>query len=297
MQKRILTFRDRVLAKTWYNEKFGRWEISSYGLKYAVDKGMIAGARVRHDKRAMLFQLKGDARTFFADLLAFDAEYLSYGGFSALYMKMLGSGVQAPIVYTPVPLRELDPIRVFLYPFGLLIHKIGDFFKGFVDNPLTLSFFQFCSDTIALTLGKAIFPLLEKLPNHTQLFIGLQAPENVGIRTRTRRKTPYLMALKGIIDNRLEEEFGQADGNTAWWLVLPFRWFLMWIPFMYAGKLLGKVFGHIFGPGEDMNDVEWKQKKGVCMPFLISFTEFSCVIFSKDYSKYMFSLYYLKIYF
>ncbi|KAI5062980.1 hypothetical protein GOP47_0021527 [Adiantum capillus-veneris] len=257
-QERVLTVRDRILAQTWYNEKGKRWEMSSEGLNYAVDKGLVDSARVRHDKCVMLFQLKGDTRTFFADLLAYDAAYFNYGGFKTLHTKMLGSGIPAPVVFMPIPWSQLDPMRVFFFPFRIILCKIGNLLKAFIQNPLATSFFQFTIHTIEELLGRVVFPLLEKLPNLIQNSIGLHLPENAP----PRNKVPFLLALKRLVQGRLQRRIGQGEGNTAWWLTLPLRWFIMWIPYVYITKVLSKVLGQFLGPGEDTNDVEWKQKKG-----------------------------------
>lgn len=257
-QERVLTYRDRVLAQAWYNEKSKQWEMSPEGLKYAVDKELVESARVRHDRRVMYFKLKGDRRTFFADLQAFDATYVNYGGFDALHLKMLGSGVPVPVVFMWIPFGQLDPMRVFSFPFKVMFREICKILKAAVVNPMTTVFFQFTVQTLEELFGRVVFPALEKLPKLVRIFIGLQLPDNAPPRT----KPPLLMELKKLVQSRLEDRFGQGEGNTAWWLTLPLRWFIMWIPYVYVARLVGKALGQILGPGEDTNEVEWKQKKG-----------------------------------
>lgn len=68
LQESILKCRDRVLADVFYNEQEKRWEMPPQTLKYAVDKELLESVQIRHDRGAMCYKLKGDDRTFFADL-------------------------------------------------------------------------------------------------------------------------------------------------------------------------------------------------------------------------------------
>ena len=57
-----------MLADACYNEREKRWEMSPQGLKYAVDKELLESVKIRQDRGAMNFKVKGDDRIFFADL-------------------------------------------------------------------------------------------------------------------------------------------------------------------------------------------------------------------------------------
>lgn len=257
-QELILKYRDRVLAEAWYNEKHKQWEMSPESLKYAVDKELVESARIRHDRRVMYFKLKGDDRIFFADLQVFNATFSNYGGFDALHLKMLGSGVSTSVEVMWIPLSQWDPTRVFLLPFKVLLGAFTNFLKGAAANPMVILYFQSLGETIEEVLGRAFFPALEKFPKLVQVLIGLQLSDNAP----TRSKAPFLMELKKVVQKRMEDRFGQGESSTAWWISLPLRCFILWIPYVYVSRLVGKVLGQFLGPGEDLNEVEWKQKKG-----------------------------------
>lgn len=59
--------RDRVVAKTWYNDQRRRWEMDPIAVPYAVSKKLIENARIRHDWAAMYLTLKGDDKEYYVD--------------------------------------------------------------------------------------------------------------------------------------------------------------------------------------------------------------------------------------
>ncbi|OMO96093.1 hypothetical protein COLO4_15521 [Corchorus olitorius] len=67
-QERILLDRDRVVAKTWYNEEKSRWEMDPMAVPYAVSKKLVEHARIRHDWAMMYIALKGDDKEYFVDI-------------------------------------------------------------------------------------------------------------------------------------------------------------------------------------------------------------------------------------
>lgn len=67
-QERILLDRDRVVAKTWYNEERSRWEMDPMAVPYAVSKKLVEHARIRHDWAVMYIALKGDDKEYFVDI-------------------------------------------------------------------------------------------------------------------------------------------------------------------------------------------------------------------------------------
>lgn len=77
---------------------------------------------------------------------------------------MLGSGVPAPVVFMWIPFGQLDPIRVFSFPFKVIFREMCKILKAAVVNPMATVFFQFTIQTLEELFGRVVFPALEKLP-------------------------------------------------------------------------------------------------------------------------------------
>ena len=67
-QERIILARDRVVAKTLFNEEKNRWEIDPIAVPYAVSENLVEYARIRHDWGAMYIGLKGEDKEFFVNI-------------------------------------------------------------------------------------------------------------------------------------------------------------------------------------------------------------------------------------
>ncbi|XP_060175742.1 probable inactive ATP-dependent zinc metalloprotease FTSHI 5, chloroplastic isoform X2 [Lycium barbarum] len=113
-QERILLDRDRVVAKSWYNEERNRWEMDPVAVPYAVSKKLLESARIRHDWAAMYVMLKGDDKEYFVDIKEYELIYEDFGGFDALYLRMLTSGIPTVVQLMWIPFSELDFRQQFL---------------------------------------------------------------------------------------------------------------------------------------------------------------------------------------
>ncbi|XP_009588245.1 probable inactive ATP-dependent zinc metalloprotease FTSHI 5, chloroplastic isoform X2 [Nicotiana tomentosiformis] len=113
-QERILLDRDRVVAKSWYNEERNRWEMDPVAVPYAVSKKLLESARIRHDWAAMYVMLKGDDKEYNVDIKEYDMIYEDLGGFDALYLRMLASGIPTVVQLMWIPFSELDFRQQFL---------------------------------------------------------------------------------------------------------------------------------------------------------------------------------------
>nr|XP_043606226.1 probable inactive ATP-dependent zinc metalloprotease FTSHI 5, chloroplastic [Erigeron canadensis] len=115
-QERILSDRDRVLSKTWYNEEQNRWEMEPIAVPYAVSRKLLENARIRHDWGAMYINMKGDDKEYFIDLKEFDTMFEDFGGVDGLYLKMLASNVPTSVQLMWIPYSELDIRQQLLLP-------------------------------------------------------------------------------------------------------------------------------------------------------------------------------------
>ena len=109
LQERILKYRDRVLADACYNEREKRWEMSPQGLKYAVDKELLESVKIRQDRGAMNFKVKGDDRIFFADL------QVSCFILSPLHMSSIASFWVKSEYLIMYSVRDLTILSTFIY--------------------------------------------------------------------------------------------------------------------------------------------------------------------------------------
>lgn len=257
-QEQILLYRDRVLADTWYDEKHKRWEISPEALGFAVEKELVESARIRHDRAVMFFKLKGEDRVYYADLKVYDFRFQEYGGRDGLHLRMLASGVPVSVDVMWIPFNEWDPIQLFVLPFEMFFAALSGILQSGAVTPVVNLYVESVCGTIEDLFARIFFPVLEKLPKQAQIAIGLQLTDNA----TTPDVAPFLMELKKFIQKRMEVRYGGGEGSFAWWLALPVKCFVLWIPFVYLSRLVGKVISRIFGPGEEMNEVEWKEKKG-----------------------------------
>ncbi|KAH6792607.1 FtsH extracellular protease family [Perilla frutescens var. hirtella] len=113
-QERILVDRDRVASRTWYNEQRNRWELDPVAVPYAVSKKLVENARIRHDWAAMYITLKGNDKEYYVDAKEFDMQFEDFGGFDALYLRMLAARIPTAVQLMWIPLSELDISQQFL---------------------------------------------------------------------------------------------------------------------------------------------------------------------------------------
>ena len=54
--------------------------------------------------------------------------------------------------------------------------------------------------------------------------------------------------------------------------------YVLWMPFTYFTRFVVKVLDQFLGTGEEMNEVEWKQKKGVSCFIILLLSYRACFI-------------------
>ncbi|XP_058082994.1 probable inactive ATP-dependent zinc metalloprotease FTSHI 5, chloroplastic isoform X2 [Magnolia sinica] len=179
-QERILLDRDRVVAKTWYNDERNRWEMDPMAIPYAVSKKLVENVRIRHDWAAMYLALKGDDKDYYVDIREFEVLFEDFGGFDGLYLKMLASGIPTAVHLMWIPLSELDIRQQFLLITRLSYQCIVGFWKsGFVSYMRRWCFVKIknITDDIMIMIG---FPITEFIiPKSVRMNLGMAWPEEV----------------------------------------------------------------------------------------------------------------------
>ncbi|CAN6469160.1 unnamed protein product [Victoria cruziana] len=177
-QERILINRDRVVAKTFYNEARRRWEMDPLAVPYALSRKLVDYIRIRHDWAVFYVMLKGDNKAYFVDVLECDMIFEDFGGFDGLYIKMLASGVPTAVQWMWIPFSELDlveQLRLFTKMFYKCLVAFWNF--KFVANAREscLSKIRNINADIMVMIG---FPLLEFLiPKPIRTRLGMAWPE------------------------------------------------------------------------------------------------------------------------
>ncbi|XP_077215991.1 ftsH extracellular protease family [Tasmannia lanceolata] len=179
-QERILLDRDRVVAKTWYNDERNRWEMDPMAVPYAVSKKLINNVRIRHDWSAMLIALKGDDKEYYVDIQEFEMLFEDFGGFDGLYLKMLSSGIPTSVHLMWIPFSELDIRQQFLLVTRLSYQCLLGFWKsGIVSYVREGVFYRLknITDDIMIMIG---FPIVEFIiPKQVRMNLGMAWPEEV----------------------------------------------------------------------------------------------------------------------
>lgn len=179
-QERILLDRDRVVAKTWYNDEKRRWEMDPVAVPYVVSKKLIENSRIRHDWAAMYLTLKGDDKEYYVDAREFDILFEDFGGFDGLYLKMLASGIPTGVQLMWIPLSELDIHQQFrLFSrlsyqclVGLWKSNIVSFVRGWCFTKI-----KNITDDIMMVI---VFPMVEFIiPKPVRMNLGMAWPEEV----------------------------------------------------------------------------------------------------------------------
>ncbi|TYG46885.1 hypothetical protein ES288_D11G293000v1 [Gossypium darwinii] len=228
-QERILLDRDRVVAKTWYNEERSRWEMDPMAVPYAVSKKLVEHARIRHDWAVMYIALKGDDKEYFVDIKEFDMLYENFGGFDGLYMKMLACGIPTAVQLMYIPFSELDFRQQFLLTIrlahrcltGLWKTKFVSYGKDWVYQKI-----RNINDDIMMVI---VFPLIEYIiPYPVRMQLGMAWPEEIG---QTVASTWYLKWQS-------EAEMNFKSRKTD-----DFKWFV-W--FLIRSAIYGYILYHAF---------------------------------------------------
>ncbi|EOA33079.1 hypothetical protein CARUB_v10016416mg [Capsella rubella] len=228
-QEQVLLDRDRVVSKTWYNEDKNRWEMDPMAVPYAVSRKLIDSARIRHDYAVMYVALKGDDKEYYIDIKEYEMLFEKFGGFDALYLKMLACGIPTSVHLMWIPMSELSLQQQFL----LVTRVVSRVFNALrktqvVSNAkdTALERIRNINDDIMMAV---VFPVIEFIiPYQLRLRLGMAWPEEI---EQTVGSTWYLQWQS-------EAEMSFKSRNTE-----DFQWFL-W--FLIRSSIYGFVLYHVF---------------------------------------------------
>ncbi|XP_019054585.1 PREDICTED: probable inactive ATP-dependent zinc metalloprotease FTSHI 5, chloroplastic [Nelumbo nucifera] len=214
--ERILLDRDRVVAKTWYNEEKNRWEMDSIAVPYAVSKKLVENVRIRHDWAAMYIALKGDDKEYYVDIQEFEMLFEDFGGFDGLYLKMLASGIPTAVQLMHIPLSELDIRQQFFLAMRLSRQCLVGLWKSGVVQHVKRWVFEKIKNINDDIMMMIIFPIVEFIiPFPVRMNLGMAWPEDVDQATAS---TWYLKWQSDA-----EINFKSRKGDDIQW----FLWFLI----------------------------------------------------------------------
>ncbi|KZV49363.1 Metalloprotease m41 ftsh isoform 1 [Dorcoceras hygrometricum] len=177
-KERILLDRDRVSSRSWFNEQRNRWELDPIAVPYAISKKLVEGARIRHDWSAMYVTLKGNDKEFFVDIKEFEMLFEDFGGFDALYLRMIAAGIPTAVQLMYIPFSELDVRQQFF----LVLTMCRQCFTGLWSSNIvsharkwTLEKIRNINDDIMMM---TVFPVLEFIiPYQLRMRLGMAWPE------------------------------------------------------------------------------------------------------------------------
>ncbi|KAL5700933.1 putative inactive ATP-dependent zinc metalloprotease FTSHI 5 [Ranunculus cassubicifolius] len=184
-QERILVDRDRVVAKTWFNEEKKRWEMDPLAVPYAVTRNLVENVRIRHDWAAMYVALKGDDNEYYVDIQELDVLFEDFGGFDGLYLKMLDSGVPTAVQLMWIPFSELDIRQQFLLTTRLSHQCLVGIWKSVAVVYVREWVYGKSKNIIDDLMMMIVFPILDSfVPFPIRMRLGMAWPEradqNVG---------------------------------------------------------------------------------------------------------------------
>ncbi|XP_010926735.1 probable inactive ATP-dependent zinc metalloprotease FTSHI 5, chloroplastic isoform X1 [Elaeis guineensis] len=179
-QERIILDRERVMTKTWYNDERNRWEMDPVAVPYAISKKLVGGARIRHDWAAMYLTIKGDDKEYFVDIKEFDLLFEDFGGFDALYVKMLVSGIPTAVHLMWIPFSELDIRQQLLLITRTTSRCLVGLWKSDVVSYVKDWVLSKTKITIDDLMVMIVFPMVELIiPKPIRMSLGMAWPEEV----------------------------------------------------------------------------------------------------------------------
>ncbi|XP_051145687.1 probable inactive ATP-dependent zinc metalloprotease FTSHI 5, chloroplastic isoform X2 [Andrographis paniculata] len=177
-QQHILRDRDRLASRTWYNEERDRWEMDPIAVPYAVSKKIVESARIRHDWAAMYLKLKGNDREYFMNIREFDMLFEDFGGFDALYMRMIAAGVPTVTQLMWIPFSELNISQQFRVIVKMCRWCLTELWRNiYVDRARRwlLRKIRNINDDLMMMI---VFPFVEfVIPYQVRLSLGMAWPE------------------------------------------------------------------------------------------------------------------------
>ncbi|KAL5983591.1 hypothetical protein ACLOJK_017679 [Asimina triloba] len=178
--ERILLDRDRVVARTWFNDGNNRWEMDPMAVPYAVSKKLVKNVCIRHDWGAMYLTLKGEDNDYYVDLREFELLFEDCGGFDGLYLKMLASGIPTAVHLMWIPFSELDIRQQCLLIARLSYQCLFGLWKSVPVSNLRQWCFVIMKNTTEDIMVLIVFPLLDFIiPKQVRMMLGMAWPEEI----------------------------------------------------------------------------------------------------------------------
>ncbi|EPS73972.1 hypothetical protein M569_00780, partial [Genlisea aurea] len=177
-KERILHDRDRVASRTWYNEQKDRWELDPIAVPYAISRKLVDGARIRHDWAAMYITLKGEEKEYYVNVNELEMLFEEFGGFDALYLRMLAADIPTAVQLMWIPLSELSLSEQFLLIWRLSCQFAAGLWRSWVVSYArnwALTKIRNINDDIMMMI---VFPVLEfVIPYEIRMRLGMAWPE------------------------------------------------------------------------------------------------------------------------
>lgn len=228
-QEHILRDRDRVASRTWFNEQKNRWEMDPIVVPYAVSKKLVENARIRHDWGSMYITLKGNDKEYYVDAKEYDMLFEDFGGFDALYLRMLAAGIPTAVQLMWIPLSELDISQQFLLIVNLCRQCFAELWRKDVVSRAKEWTFAKIRDTNDDIMIMIVFPVLEfVIPYEVRMRLGMAWPEYSDVSVSS---TWYL-----TWQSEAEANFKSRQTDELPW----YFWFLV------RTAIYGYVLFHVF---------------------------------------------------
>ncbi|KAK4423260.1 putative inactive ATP-dependent zinc metalloprotease FTSHI 5, chloroplastic [Sesamum alatum] len=228
-QERILWDRDRVASRTWYNEQQNRWELDPIAVPYAISKKLVENARIRHDWAAMYVTLKGNDEEYFVDVKELEVLFEDFGGFDALYLRMVAAGIPTSVQLMWIPLSELDFSQQFLLLVNLCRQCFTELWRSNIvtyAKEWTLEKIRNINDDIMVMI---VFPLVEfVIPYQVRMRLGMAWPEYSDVSVGPTWYLKWQSEAEARFKSR------KRDG---------FRWHFL---FLVRTAIYGYVLFHVF---------------------------------------------------
>ncbi|XP_022719027.1 probable inactive ATP-dependent zinc metalloprotease FTSHI 5, chloroplastic [Durio zibethinus] len=265
-QERILLDRDRVVAKTWYNEERSRWEMDPMAVPYAVSKKLVEHARIRHDWAMMYIALKGDDKEYFVDIKEFDMLYENSGGFDGLYLKMLACGIPAAVQLMYIPFSELNFCQQFLLTTRLAHQCLTGLWKTkyvALGKDWVYQKFKTINDDIMAVvvfplIDSIVFPLIDSIfPYLVMMQLGMTWPTEIA-------QTISTWYIRWQAEAEMNLYYRKTDDSKwfLWFLIgSTIYGFILYHAFRFLRRKVPKVLG--YGPiRKDPNMRKLRRVKG-----------------------------------
>lgn len=254
-QARILLYRDRVMAGTWYNENEKRWEMDPFAASYAVSKELVGRARIRHDRALMYIALKGDDREYYVDVVAFDVLFEQVGGFDGLYVKMVASGIPTTIEFMSIPFKEWGLKFQLLVPLKLCYRVFNFIWSNVISEPVFwyLGKLNYIIEEVMVRVG---FPIIEFIiPQPIRTALGLAWPEAADATVASTWYLVWQMEAEKNVQARQKQDTSLLKRLLGF----AFSCFLYGYPLLLAFRYL---WNRILG-GQDMPETPLQEKQNM----------------------------------